>query len=135
MVEVITAFFLLGGSFFMLVTAVGLLRLPDVYLRMHAITKAGTLGVGLVMTGVAISFGELGVVTRTLAVIGFVLLTAPVSAHMIGRAAYLGDSELWQGTLLDELQGMYDRLEEEVGEGAPEADAAAPNNHPQESGY
>ena len=97
----------------MLATAIGLLRLPDIYMRMHAVTKAGTLGVGLVLLAVAVFFGELGVVTRALAAIAFVLLTAPVSAHMIGRAAYLDDVPLWQGTLIDELQGKYGELAEE----------------------
>ena len=112
----------------MLATAVGLLRLPDIYMRMHAITKAGTLGVGLVLLAVAVFFGELGVVTRSLAAIAFVLLTAPVSAHMIGRAAYLDKVRLWEGTLVDELQGKYGQLDEEKAESRVEEYEEAAKN-------
>jgi multicomponent Na+:H+ antiporter subunit G len=116
MTQIVSAVLLLGGTLFMLVAVVGMLRLPDIFMRMHAITKAGTLGVGLIFGGLAVFFGDLSVVTRSLAVIAFVMLTAPVSAHMIGRAAYLDDVGLWEGTLVDEMSGLYKQLEEEAAE-------------------
>lgn len=100
----------------MLVAAIGILRLPDFYTRMHAITKAGTLGVGLTLIGIAIFFGDLSATTRAIAVFAFVVFTAPVSAHMIGRAGYLYDVPLWKGTLVDQLQrrgGMFAQPDEE----------------------
>lgn len=100
----------------MLIAAIGLIRLPDLYTRMHAITKAGTLGIGLVMVGVAVSSGELGVVTRAVAVILFVLLTAPVSAHMIGRAGYLDNVSLWDGTAFDQWKATFEQLRRETAE-------------------
>ena len=106
--EIVAAVLLFGGSSFMLITALGLVRLPDFFLRMHAITKAGTLGVGLIFLAVAAFFGDVGTVTRALATIAFVLLTAPVSAHMIGRAGYLEDVPMAEGTTLDALHGFYD---------------------------
>ena len=112
----IVAVLLLGGTFFMLVASIGLLRLPDLYTRMHAITKAGTLGVGLMLIGVAVNFGNLSVITRAGAVILFVLLTAPVSAHMIGRAGYLGGVALWDGTLFDQWKGSFDEMPRESAE-------------------
>ena len=131
MSEFVSAILLAGGSFFLIATAIGLLRLPDIYMRMHAITKAGTLGVGLVLLAVAVFFGELGVVTRALAAIAFVLLTAPVSAHMIGRAAYLDEVSLWEGTLVDELQGKYGQLDEEKTESnVEEYEEAAKDQRP-----
>lgn len=115
MIQVIAALLLLSGSMFMLVAAIGALRLPDFYTRMHAITKAGTLGVGLVLIGIATFFGDLSVTTRAIAVFAFLLFTAPVAAHMIGRAGYLDQVPLWKGTLVDQLQEHYDDL---LGKGA-----------------
>ena len=94
----------------MLVAAVGVLRMPDLLMRMHAATKAGTLGAGLLLGAVAAYYEQLGVTMRAGATIVFLLLTAPVAAHMIGRAAYVVGIELWEGTLLDELRGRYGDL-------------------------
>jgi multicomponent Na+:H+ antiporter subunit G len=117
MTELISAVLMLGGSFFTFATAVGILRLPDFFLRVHAITKAGTLGVGLVFLAAAVFFSELTVVTRALATVAFVLVTAPVSSHLIGRAGYLDRVEMWEGTSVDELRELYqlrrETLEEE----------------------
>lgn len=103
MTDAIAAAFLLVGAAFVLVAAVGLARLPDLYTRMHAVTKAGTVGVGSVMLAVALAFGTPSTTARAAAVVIFVALTAPVAAHMIGRAAYLAGVELWEGTFVDEL--------------------------------
>jgi multicomponent Na+:H+ antiporter subunit G len=101
---------MLGGTAFMVIAALGLMRLPDLYMRMHAITKAGTLGVGLLLVGVAVHFGDLSVSTRAAAVILFVLFTAPVSGHMIGRAGYLERVPLWDGTQMDEWQSSFEDM-------------------------
>lgn len=106
--NVIAAALMFIGTSFLLLAAVGLTRMPDLYTRLQTTTKAATLGVGCVVLAVAVHFGELGVATRAAAVIVFVLLTAPVAAHMIGRAAYLIGVEQWEGTIIDELQGQYD---------------------------
>lgn len=122
MSEVFAAVALLGGAAFMLVAAVGILRLPDFYTRMHAITKAGTLGVGLILLALAVHFAHLSAVSRAIAVFAFVLLTAPVSAHMIGRAGYLDQVPLWGGTLVDRLRDRYTEMpgEDHIGEVAPD---------------
>ena len=98
---------ILLGSFFMLVAGLGLLRMPDLFLRMSATSKAATLGAGLVLGAAAIYFNEAGITARVLAIIFFLLLTAPVAAHMIGRAAYFDGVPLWEGTLINELRGHY----------------------------
>ena len=95
------------GGLFMLLAAVGVLRMPDVFTRMQATSKAATLGVGCMMLAVAVYFGDLAVATRAMAVVLFTFLTAPIGAHMIGRAAYVGRSRLWEQTLHDELRGRY----------------------------
>jgi multicomponent Na+:H+ antiporter subunit G len=79
---------LIGGAAFALVGALGILRFPDVYTRMHAASKAGTLGSGLCMVAVALSADTADVSTRAVAAVIFFLLTAPVSAHLLARAAF-----------------------------------------------
>jgi multicomponent Na+:H+ antiporter subunit G len=126
MTETIAALLLLGGAAFMMVATIGALRLPDFYTRMHAITKAGTLGIGLILVGIAVFFGDLSATTRAAAVIAFVLFTAPVSAHMIGRAGYLDEVPLWQGTLVDKLRARYDDLFDK-GDQPPARRASSPS--------
>jgi multicomponent Na+:H+ antiporter subunit G len=108
MSEWIAAILLLVGSTFMLLAAVGVVRMPDLYMRMGTSTKAATLGLACILAAVAVYFGETGLTARALATIVFVLLTAPVAAHMIGRAGYIVRAPLWKGTIVDELHGKYD---------------------------
>ena len=91
-----------------LLSAVGLLRMPDVYIRLQVASKASSLGIALLMLGVALHFGELSVTVRALLVVVFLFLTAPVTAHVIGRAAYLTGTPLAPGTSPDELAGADD---------------------------
>lgn len=105
--EVITALLLVFGALFSFVAALGMLRLPDTVIRMHAATKAGTLGAGLILIGEAFFFAELGITLRALAAISFLLLTAPVAAHLIGRAAYYSKVKLWEKTWIDQLAEHY----------------------------
>lgn len=103
MTTLVSSVLLLAGAAFALVAAIGVVRMPDLPMRMHAATKAGTLGVGLMLLALALGSGEVGVAIRAAAVIVFLCLTAPVAAHVIGRAAYLsGEMDLWEGTLVDE---------------------------------
>ena len=106
--DLISAVLLLIGAAFLLLAGVGVVRMPDVFTRMQAATKASTLGVGCVLLAVAVHFNELGIIMRALAGIVFFLLTAPVTAHVIGRAAYFLGVPLWRGTTHDELRGRYD---------------------------
>ncbi len=108
MIEIVTGAFLFLGAFFLVIAAVGLLRMPDLFTRMSTTTKASVLGVGLVLAGGAVFYADLAVTTKVVAVVVFVGLTSPVAAHMIGRAAYREGVSLWHGTLFDDLQGKYD---------------------------
>jgi len=103
MSEQISAALLLIGAFFMLLAGLGVLRLPDLFMRLQAATKASTLGVGCMLLAVAVHFQDLAVTTRTTLVIAFFCVTAPVGAHMIARAAYAAGVPLWEGTIADEL--------------------------------
>lgn len=95
------------GTLFILLAAIGLLRMPDLYLRMSVTTKAATLGVGLILFGLALYYMETSITTRVVAIIVFLLLTAPISAHVIGRASYFIGVPMWKKTKIDELEGMY----------------------------
>jgi multicomponent Na+:H+ antiporter subunit G len=108
MKETISAVLMLFGALLMLLGALGVLRLPDLYMRVSASTKASTLGVGFTLLSLAIHFNELGITSRALATIGFLIITAPVAAHLISRAAYLVGVPLWKGTIVDELQNRTD---------------------------
>ncbi len=103
--QVLTGVLLLAGAAFVLVSALGVYRLPDALIRMHATSKAGTLGCGLILLAVAVFFREGDLVARSVVAILFLLITVPVSAHMIGRAAYAMGCRLWEGTVVDELGG------------------------------
>jgi multicomponent Na+:H+ antiporter subunit G len=105
--EIISALLLVLGSLFSFVAALGMLRLPDTVIRMHAATKAGTLGAGLILIAEAFFYAELGITLRALAAIIFLLLTAPVAAHLIGRAAYYSNIRLWHKTWIDQLAERY----------------------------
>jgi multicomponent Na+:H+ antiporter subunit G len=107
MLEIFSAILLVTGALFMVVAGIGLVRMPDLFLRMSATTKAATLGAGLILLAVANYFQDFGTTTRALATIVFLLITAPVAAHMLGRAAYANGVPLWEGTLRDELHEQY----------------------------
>ena len=96
------------GTLFILLAAVGLLRMPDLYLRISVTTKAATLGVGLLLIGTALYFSELSTTTRAIAIIVFLLLTAPIGAHLIGRASYFIGIPLWKKSVIDDLKDKYD---------------------------
>jgi multicomponent Na+:H+ antiporter subunit G len=106
--DVISALLALAGATLMLLAAVGVLRMPDVFTRMQASTKAASLGSGLILLAAAVHFAELSVIVRALLAIAFIFLTAPISAHMISRAAYFMGVGLWERNVVDELEGRYD---------------------------
>lgn len=106
-VQWIVALVMLVGAFFILLASIGLLRMPDLFLRMSATSKAGTLGAGLLLVGTIVYFWDFDITTRTVATIIFLLLTSPVAAHLIARAAYFDGVPLWEGTRRDDLRGHY----------------------------
>lgn len=107
MIPYITGALLIVGAAFNLIAAIGLLRFPDVFTRMHAASKAGTLGSGLMLIAIAVQSAEISVASKALAAVTFFLITAPISAHLLARAAYVAGIAPWEGTVLDELKGHY----------------------------
>ena len=87
MLEIITSVLLLIGAFFILVGSIGLVRLPEFFMRLHAPTKASTLGVGgILLASMAFALNE-GVLIHELIITLFVFVTAPVSANLMAQAA------------------------------------------------
>lgn len=101
--DVLAAALLLVGVATALLAAVGLLRMPDVFTRMSATSKASTLVKMCVFLAIAIEFDDLGVAARALAAVAFVFLTAPLAAHAIGRAAFALGVPLFPGTKVNEM--------------------------------
>lgn len=85
----------LGCVFFTFVGAVGLFRLPDVYTRIHAATKADTLGAGFALLAVALYFGPSFEAIQATMLLGFIYLTNSTAAHAIARSAYSRDVPFW----------------------------------------
>ena len=106
---VLEALFIFLGVSFMLIASLGILRMPDVMLRMHAATKAGTVGIGFFMLALANHFDDLSVTIKAIAISLFVIATAPVAAHLIARAAYVAGVPLWNRTKIDDLRKHYER--------------------------
>ena len=92
----------LAGATLALLAAVGVLRMPDLFTRMQASTKAATLGLGCLLAGLALYLPELSVIIRAGTIAAFVMLTTPVAAHVIARADYLTGVPLWKGSVVDE---------------------------------
>lgn len=109
MIDYIIMIFCTVGALAILLAAIGVLRMPDVYMRLSVTTKAATMGIGLLLVGAAFHFSEVGVTSRVIAIIFFTTVTAPVSAYLIVRAAYFIKADLWEHSIVDELNGMYDK--------------------------
>ena len=108
MIDTIIAFISTFGALFVLLAGIGIIRMPDLYLRISVTTKAATLGIGLIMFAAGIYFNESSITTRVLAIIFFLFLTAPVGAHLIGRSSYFTGIEMWKKSKMDDLKGKYD---------------------------
>jgi multicomponent Na+:H+ antiporter subunit G len=102
MIDWISGALVMAGATLALLAGVGVVRMPDVFTRMQASTKASTLGLGCLLAALAIRHPEVSVMMRALSIGAFVMLTAAVSAHVIARAAALTGTPLWKGTLIDE---------------------------------
>lgn len=99
------------GALAILFASIGILRMPDFYLRLSVTVKAATMGVGLFLICAAIVFPDVEVSAKAIATIFFLLLTAPVSAHTIARTAYRSEISIWKDTWIDDLDGKYEKKE------------------------
>ncbi|MEM9445062.1 MAG: monovalent cation/H(+) antiporter subunit G [Verrucomicrobiota bacterium] len=95
------------GSSFALIASIGLIKMPDLYTRMHAATKAGAFGGGIILLTCALASPNYWVWLKVVVIILFFFMTAPIAAHMVGRAAYLNKIPFSKRTIIDHLEGKY----------------------------
>lgn len=109
MTAFLSAFFLVAGAALCLLASLGVLRLPDFFMRMHSATKAGVAGCGLLLVGVAFAEPSPGMWIKIAIAIAFLLLTTPIAGHLLARAGYVAGVPLWGGTREDQLKGELPR--------------------------
>lgn len=130
MFEYITAIAIVIGAVFLVLAALATLRMPDVYCRLSASTKAVTFGAGMMLFGAAFALDDSGTTTRALAGVAFYFVTSPIAAHVLARAAHLRGTKLWEGTIIDELSPMD---EPETGGPAEEPSPRSPEQRDAEA--
>nr|WP_108001392.1 monovalent cation/H(+) antiporter subunit G [Mycoplana dimorpha] len=104
LLALVVAAMLVSGGIFTFLAAVGVVRLPDVYTRMHAASKAGTVGSGLMLIAAGLYAGEFATLARAFAGFVFFILTAPVAAHLVAKAAHQAGYRLSRRTVCDEMR-------------------------------
>jgi multicomponent Na+:H+ antiporter subunit G len=102
--QYISAGLLVAGGVFSLLAAVGVVRLPDLYTRMHAASKAGVVGAGLALLAAGLAAFDPAIALRAMLGICFLLLTTPVSAHLLARAAYITGIRPGPETSINDLE-------------------------------
>lgn len=106
----LAALLIVIGSLFALTACIGLLRLPDLYTRMHAASKAGTLGSCLMLLALAVHSNDTAIALRALAGVLFFLLTVPISSHLLAKAAHAAGHRLWEHSVRDDLHGAVTKV-------------------------
>ncbi len=117
MIEYVVCACVLTGTFFIALSAIGLLRMPTVYARLHAVSKATTLGIAGVLIGSGLMFLSEGYApTAEVLTLVFMGLSNPAGAHMIARSAYLTGVQLADGMAVDELDraGAHRDVEHDI---------------------
>jgi len=96
-VRILAIFFLMGGFFFTTVAALGVIRFPDFYTRLHAAGKGDTLGIALSITGLALYHGFNLVSLKLMFIVFFIFLANPIGTHVLSGAAYKTGIRPWTG--------------------------------------
>lgn len=102
MMEAVASVLILAGALLALLAAIGLQRFDDVFARMHSATKPATLGLILILSGAALMLPIPGAVAKLLLVVLLQFITAPIAAHLVGRAAFRTGKELSPDTIVVE---------------------------------
>lgn len=113
--NVLVVFFIVAGLLFLVVAAIGVLRLPDLYTRAHAASKSSTLGVMCILLGVFFHFWLKEDHFNPTILLGvlFLFITGPVGAHIMSRSSYIAGVKPWSGTLRDDLKPEIERMKKE----------------------
>ena len=101
---IIISLLIIVGSIFSFLAALGINRLPDLYCRMHSASKAGTIGSGILLICAGIHSYEFAIFARSVAGFFFLLLTAPVAAHLLARSAYIVGYKMNSVSVIDEMK-------------------------------
>jgi len=107
--EMVSAVFMLLGAIFVFLSAVGIVKMPDLYTRMSATTKASTFGLVFIFIGTSLLWGEAGIIGRSVVIILFLFFSAPIAAHIIGRAGYADGVKLYHKTRVDQMKEYDER--------------------------
>lgn len=94
--DIVVGTLLCLGTLFTLIASLGILRMPDLYTRMHAATKAGTVGLASLLLAVAIAIPDITVISRVIGTMLFIFITAPVAAHLLGKATQESGYQIWR---------------------------------------
>lgn len=103
MIEWIVFIFLIMGALFILISAIGIIRLPDLFMRMHATTKTNSIGISLILIGTMMAFPQVTNILKGLMIIIFIYLTSPLGAHMIGKAGLITKVKKWERNVRDDF--------------------------------
>jgi monovalent cation/proton antiporter MnhG/PhaG subunit len=109
LIEILAGLLLIAGACVVALAAIGVARLPDPFSRMHAAAKAGVAGAGLLLLGAGLAFGTTSAIVTALVAVIFLLLTAPLASHALGRAAYVSGAPLGAASGADALAGILER--------------------------
>jgi len=105
LLQYLAAVAVLSGAVFGLLAAIGIVRLPDLYTRLHAASKAGVVGTGLILIAVALISTDGAVILRAILGIFFLLLSTPIAAHLLARAAYKAGELPTVATTIEDIDG------------------------------
>jgi len=111
---IVSASLMILGPGFCMLAALGIYRMPDLYMRMQAATKAGTLGVGCLALALIAHYGYGVVAAEAALIVIFLFLTAPIASHLIARAAYFVGVKQWEGSIVDEIAPCYNEHTHEL---------------------
>lgn len=109
LVDILAGLAILGGSLVVGVAALGLVRLRDPFMRMHAATKAGVVGAGLIVLGSAMALAQPAALVLGVLCVVFLVVTSPIASHALGRAAYISGAPIAPETVSDALGGILPR--------------------------
>lgn len=112
--DILSIVFMLAGSLFMLIAAIGMIRFPDFYIRNSASTKAVVLGVLLTLLGVGIHYNDTMIFIEIFAILLFIFLISPLAAHIVSRAAVITGVKFWEETDLRELRQYQEEQEDQA---------------------
>ncbi len=100
--DIVSALFLAGGLFFLVLGAVGIVRMPDTYLRLHAASKSSTLGLIGLLLGAVFHLGTVDVTVKAIITLIFAAVATPIGSHLLAKAAMRVGPAMWEKTLRDE---------------------------------